>query len=129
VSTVALLLNASFGPLKVISARRAVMLILSGKAEAVDDGDHRARYRSESISINVPSVVRLKYQVKIPYRATVPLCRALEGRPARMGQRGHRVRALQRQEGRQAAVRDRLAPEVQALRTEGVVLRRVQVRT
>jgi 5-methylcytosine-specific restriction endonuclease McrA len=76
VAVVALLLNASFEPLKVISARRAVMLILSGKAEAVEEGDGQARYRSETTSINVPAVVRLKFQVKIPYRANVPLCRA-----------------------------------------------------
>lgn len=72
----ALLLNASMQPIKVISARRAVMLILSGKAEAIDSGDGRVRYRSASTSIDVPSVVRLIKQVKIPYRATVPLNRA-----------------------------------------------------
>lgn len=75
-TAVALLLNASFEPLKVISTRRAVILILSGKAEAVEHGNGTALYRSESRAITVPAVVRLKYQVKIPYRATVPLCRA-----------------------------------------------------
>jgi 5-methylcytosine-specific restriction endonuclease McrA len=76
VAVYALLLNASFEPIKVVSARRAVGLLLSGKAESVDDGGRQAFYRSTSQSIAVPSVIRLKYQVKIPYRATVPLCRA-----------------------------------------------------
>lgn len=49
------------------------MLILSGEAEAVADGDGQARYRSESSSINVPAVVRLKHLVKIAYRPTCPL--------------------------------------------------------
>lgn len=72
----ALLLNASFEPLKVISARRAVMLILSGKAESVAPGTTPTLFRSATEAIEVPAVVRLKYQVKIPYRATVPLNRA-----------------------------------------------------
>lgn len=72
----ALLLNASMESIKVISVRRAVMLILSGKAEAIESGDGRVCYRSASTNIEVPAVVRLIKQVKIPYRATVPLTRA-----------------------------------------------------
>jgi 5-methylcytosine-specific restriction endonuclease McrA len=72
----ALLLNASFEPIKVIPARRAVMLILSGKAETVEAGEGRPRWRSASDEVEVPAVLRLKYQVKVPYRATVPLSRA-----------------------------------------------------
>jgi 5-methylcytosine-specific restriction endonuclease McrA len=71
-----LLLNASFEPLKVISARRALMLIINGKAESVAAGDNPVLFRSATASIEVPAVVRLKYHVKIPYRATVPLNRA-----------------------------------------------------
>lgn len=71
-----LLLNASFEPLKVIPVRRAVMLILRGKAESVAAGDDPALFRSATNVIEVPAVVRLKYQVKIPYRATVALSRA-----------------------------------------------------
>ncbi len=72
----ALLLNASFEPLKVIPARRAVMLILSGKAESVASAEEPIVFRSATSAIEVPAVVRLKYQVRIPYRATVPLNRA-----------------------------------------------------
>jgi len=72
----ALLLNASFEPLRVIPARRALLLILSGKAETVASGENPRLYRSATASVEVPAVVRLKYHVKIPYRAMVPLSRA-----------------------------------------------------
>jgi 5-methylcytosine-specific restriction endonuclease McrA len=71
----ALLLNASFEPLRVIPVRRAVMLILRGKAESVASGDDPVVFRSAHHVIEAPSVVRLKYHVRIPYRATVPLSR------------------------------------------------------
>ncbi len=72
-ATVALLLNASFEPLKVVSARRAVVLVLSGKAEVVEAGD--ARFRYEHGEVTVPAVLRLVKFVRVPYRATVPLTR------------------------------------------------------
>src|SRR5688572_21247593 len=75
-STYALLLNADYQPLRVLSARRAVMLILTGKAEAVESGTGSAVFRSASQQITVPAVVRLKTFVKVPFRATVPLTRA-----------------------------------------------------
>jgi 5-methylcytosine-specific restriction endonuclease McrA len=52
------------------------MLILSGKAESVAAGEDPAVFRSARDVVEVPAVVRLKYQVRIPYRATVPLSRA-----------------------------------------------------
>jgi 5-methylcytosine-specific restriction endonuclease McrA len=69
----ALLLNASFEPLCVVSARRAVVLVLKDKAEIV----HRngAEFRSERRTIPVPSVVRLVHFVRVPYRAAAPLSR------------------------------------------------------
>jgi len=73
VATVALLLNASFEPLKVVSAKRAVVLVLSGKAEMVEPGD--ARYRHERGEVVVPAVLRLVKFVRVPYRTTVPLTR------------------------------------------------------
>jgi len=69
----ALLLNASFEPLCVVSSRRAVVLVLKDKAEIV----HRngAEFRSERRSVPVPSVIRLVHFVRVPYRATAPLSR------------------------------------------------------
>ena len=69
----AVLLNASFDPLCVVSARRAVVLVLKEKAEIV----HRngAEFRSERRSVPVPSVIRLVHFVRVPYRAAAPLSR------------------------------------------------------
>jgi len=69
----ALLLNASFEPLCVVSSRRAVVLVLKDKAEIV----HRngAEFRSERRSVPVPTVIRLVHFVRVPFRATAPLSR------------------------------------------------------
>jgi 5-methylcytosine-specific restriction endonuclease McrA len=69
----ALLLNASMEPLTVVSARRAVLLVLSGKAEVLEPGDRS--FRHERGSVTVPVVLRLLRFVKVPYRAGVPLTR------------------------------------------------------
>ena len=69
----ALLLNASFEPLCVVSSRRAVVLVLKDKAEIV----HRngAEFRSERRTVPVPTVIRLVHFVRVPFRATAPLSR------------------------------------------------------
>ena len=69
----ALLLNASFEPLCVVSSRRAVVLVLKEKAEIV----HRngAEFRSERRSVPVPTVIRLVHFVRVPFRASAPLSR------------------------------------------------------
>lgn len=71
--TKALVLNASYQPLCIVSARRAAVLVLKSKAviEHADDGC----YHSERLSIPVPSVVRMIYFVKVPYRARATLSR------------------------------------------------------
>ena len=68
-----LLLNASYEPLRVISTRRALMLVLAGKAEMLALGD--GEFRSASHAYPVPIVVRLRYMVRIPFGARVPLTR------------------------------------------------------
>jgi 5-methylcytosine-specific restriction endonuclease McrA len=69
----ALVLNASHQPLAVVSARRAVVLVLKDKADVIlSDG---MVFRSERTAIEAPSVVRLRYFVKVPYRAQAPLTR------------------------------------------------------
>ncbi|WP_117208467.1 HNH endonuclease [Allorhizocola rhizosphaerae] len=72
-SSVALLLNATYEPLCVVSVRRAAILVLSGKAVCVADGDgmlHSARQQ-----VPVPLVVRLSRFVRVPYRTHVGLSR------------------------------------------------------
>ena len=69
----ALVLNASYEPLCVVSARRAVVLVLSDKAELVhDSGD---AMHSEKLAVAVPSVVRLTTYVRVPVRRRAPLNR------------------------------------------------------
>jgi 5-methylcytosine-specific restriction endonuclease McrA len=69
----ALVLNASHQPLAVVSARRAVVLVLKDKAELlVPNGQ---LFRSERVSMEAPSVLRLRQFVRVPYRATAPLTR------------------------------------------------------
>lgn len=68
-----LLLNASFEPLRVIALRRAIGLLVAGKAEVIEAGD--GEIRSATWSVPVPAVVRLRYMVKVPFRASVPLSR------------------------------------------------------
>jgi 5-methylcytosine-specific restriction endonuclease McrA len=69
----ALVLNASFQPLCVVPVRRALLLALKGKAEVLHHNGHV--YRSENLEIPAPSVVRLNYFVKVPYRARASLSR------------------------------------------------------
>ena len=69
----ALLLNASFEPLCVVSLRRAVVLVLKAKAEVVERTDRE--FHAERISVPVPSVLRLVRYVHVPYRSQVPVSR------------------------------------------------------
>lgn len=69
----ALVLNATYEPLSVVSARRACLLVLAGKADAVHHtGDV---LRSERSTLVVPSVVKLRYFVKTPFRRGSALSR------------------------------------------------------
>lgn len=69
-----LLLNASYEPLSVVTARRAVILTLTGKAELVHELEG-VFLRSASLIIEHPSVIRLTRYVVVPYRANAPLTR------------------------------------------------------
>ena len=69
----ALVLNGSDQPLAVVSARRAVVLVLKSKAEVVSTNG--MVFHSEHLTIEAPSVVRLRYFVKVPYRAHTALTR------------------------------------------------------
>lgn len=69
----ALVLNASYEPLCVVTTRRALVLVLADKAEMV--ADTGGAFRSVSASFPEPSVVRLMTFVKVPYRARVALNR------------------------------------------------------
>jgi 5-methylcytosine-specific restriction endonuclease McrA len=68
-----LVLNTSFEPLAVVTARRAVVLVLKEKAEILESNG--MVFRSEKLVIPAPSVVRLQYFVRVPYRARASLTR------------------------------------------------------
>lgn len=69
-----LLLNATHEVLKVISLKRAIVLVLEDKAEVLEaeDGEY---VRSASMQMPCPSVIRLKFYVKVPWKAKAPLNR------------------------------------------------------
>ncbi len=69
----ALVLNATTEPLCVVAARRAVVLVLSSKADVVSSNGHR--FRSERIDMPAPSVVQLRSFVRVPYRRRAALSR------------------------------------------------------
>lgn len=69
----ALVLNATYEPLSVVPARRALLLVLMHKAVALEDSD--LVLHSATLVIAAPSVVRLARYVKVPYRGPVPLTR------------------------------------------------------
>lgn len=71
-----LLLNATFEPLTALPLRRAVVLVVCGKAEVVHGDPSGLLLHSETVAVPLPSVIRLSNYVRVPYRAKVPLTRA-----------------------------------------------------
>lgn len=69
----ALVLNATYEPLCVVSVRRAAILVLAAKAVCLADGE--GMLHSTSTQVPLPSVVRLTRYVRVPYRAHVGLTR------------------------------------------------------
>lgn len=68
-----LVLNATDEPLSIVSTRRAAVLVLGQKAEIVHAGD--GWLRSEHERLPLPSVVRLRYYVRVPFRRHAALNR------------------------------------------------------
>ena len=69
----ALVLNASFEPLGVLSDRRALVLVLASKAMPLEESGRWVH--SEHLSLALPLVIRLTRYVRLPYRGHVPLTR------------------------------------------------------
>jgi len=69
----ALVLNATYEPLCVVSLRRAVVLVLAEKAVVVEASTDLMH--SERLAVPIPTVVRLARFVRVPYRREVPLTR------------------------------------------------------
>ncbi len=71
--TRALVLNVTYEPLSVVAGRRAAVLVLSDRAELVHESG--AALHSERITLAVPSVIRLRSLVRVPFERHVPLSR------------------------------------------------------
>ncbi|MGI8493563.1 MAG: HNH endonuclease [Acidimicrobiales bacterium] len=69
----ALVLNATYEPLCVVSSRRALVLLIDRKAEMLASTGRD--FHSERAAWPEPSVVRLSYFVKVPYQARIALNR------------------------------------------------------
>lgn len=65
-----LLLNVTYEPIRIITERRAVCLVIQDKAEIVES---KGTIRSASYSVPKPDVIKLKYYVHIPFKNRVPL--------------------------------------------------------
>ena len=59
-----LVLNASYEPINVCTVRRATVLVLKQKAEVIEEG--RGRLRSEHLTLERPTVIRLVTYVRVP---------------------------------------------------------------
>ena len=71
-----LLLNATYEPLTALPIRRALVMVLCGKADVVHADPAGPLIHSEHRTVAVPSVIRLRSYVRVPYRARIPLTRA-----------------------------------------------------
>ncbi|CCQ59515.1 HNH endonuclease family protein [Crocosphaera watsonii WH 0005] len=63
------MLNASYEPLNITSWRRAVVLLIKGKAEQLENNE-----RLIYTDFPLPSVIRLRHYVRVPYKE-IPLTR------------------------------------------------------
>ena len=68
-----LVLNAGYEPLAVVSFRRAIVLVLAGKATIVVDGP--SPVVSGSLTLPRPSVILLARYVRVPHGRAVPVSR------------------------------------------------------
>ena len=71
-----LLLNATYEPLAAISIRRAIVLVLRERADVIHEDGAGPLIHSAEMALAVPSVIRLRNYVRVPYRAVVPMTRA-----------------------------------------------------
>jgi len=69
----ALVLNATYEPLSVVAGRRAAVLVLTERADSVHDSGEVLH--SERLALVVPSVVRLRTHIRVPYHREVSISR------------------------------------------------------
>lgn len=70
-STGVLVLNATFEPINVVHLHRAICLVVQEKADVVESVEGLT-FRSADTEIPCPSVVKLRYYVKVPWKRRRP---------------------------------------------------------
>ena len=68
-----LVLNATFEPLSVVPRRRAIVLVLADRAEVLHETGELVH--SEHLALQIPSVIRLRHFVHVPFRRRASLSR------------------------------------------------------
>ena len=64
-SSSVLVLNLNYEPINICNVRRAVVLLDKGKAELLENG--RGEIHTPSLTMAIPSVIRLEYLVRRPF--------------------------------------------------------------
>lgn len=67
-----LVLNSSYEAINICTARRALIMLMNGKADMVENAVHYIR--SSTLVMPLPEVIRLRRFIKLPYRP-IPFCR------------------------------------------------------
>lgn len=67
-----LVLNSSYEAINICTAKRAVIMLLTGKADAVEHANNMVH--ASQLSLQLPEVIRLRRFIKVPYRP-IPFCR------------------------------------------------------
>lgn len=62
-----LVLNADYQAITICSYERAVILVLQGKAQLVEKENNKF-FNSQFLKIEIPSVIRIKKYVNVPYK-------------------------------------------------------------
>lgn len=65
-----LILNQNYEPLSVCNVKKAIILLILGKAELIEKSDGRLLH-SVSMTMPFPSVVRLSIFVRLPYKKII----------------------------------------------------------
>lgn len=65
-----LILNQNYEPLSVCNVKKAIVLLILGKAELIEKSDGKL-LRSVSMAMPFPSVVRLSIYVRLPYKKII----------------------------------------------------------
>ncbi len=65
-----LVLNQTYEPINVCNARRAIRMMINGKADTVETNG--LLVRSEAMEFHLPAVIRLRTYVYVPRRSRIP---------------------------------------------------------